>query len=240
MAGSCSQCGNKFTQKAWYCSHCGCGKSSCPECGASIGSKAEACSSCGAVRQQACEECESLIDADNTQCPECGYDAKEAKARSGKKRLAISGGIILVSFFVMSSISGALPSFLSIIGQIVALPGFLIGAYVGYQGISKINASNVTASDHMKTVSLFQDEEYGFFDSLQNTAESEGQGTGEPEHVRRERKRKKQIRKKRREHDLPSACPSCNSSWTEGGFEIYDDGNRVRCRECGHSEMLFG
>lgn len=140
----------------------------------------------------------------------------------------------------MSGIGSVLPSFLSFIGAVIALPGFLIGGYVGVQGLRKITTSDVTASDHMETVTLFQDEDYGFFDSLQNTAESTGQGTGEPDHVRRERKRKKQIQKQRREYDLPSACPSCDTSWTEGGFKVYDDGNQVRCQDCGYSKVLFG
>ncbi|WP_435183837.1 hypothetical protein [Halobellus sp. EA9] len=175
-----------------------------------------------------------------TECPECGYDANEAAKQSGKKRAVIGGVVIVLSYGLMSAISGALPSFLGFVGPVIAIPGFLVGGYVGYQGVTKMQAEEKTAADEDTTEELFRGDDYGSLDSITDAFAGENKGSGEPEHVRRERKRKRKVRKQRREHDLPSACPSCSADWTGGGFEIYDDGNQVRCRECGHSKMLFG
>jgi hypothetical protein len=197
------------------------------------------CEECGAVRKLACEECESVIRSTKAQCPDCGYDANEAATRSGKKRAGIAGVILVLAYGMMTAISGALPSFLSVIGPVLALPVFAVGGYFGYQGINRIRSDDGTAADRETTKTLIKDDDYGTLDSVSDLLEGDSKGSGEPAEVRRERKRKRNARIQRKNHDLPSECPRCNTSWLEGGFEIYDDGNQVRCEECGRSKLLF-
>lgn len=239
MTEKCGRCGKKFSSGDWSCTKCGRTRMSCAECGAGMKRDDNVCGECGAVRELACGECGDLIKATNSTCPNCGFDANEAATQAGKKRAAIGGIIIVVAYGLMTAISGALPDFLSAIGTVVALPVFLVGGYVGYQGVKKIQTEDKSAADRETTKQLLKEDDYGTLDNVSDLLEGDSKGSGEPAEVRRRRKRKRQARIQRKNHDLPSECPYCNTSWLEGGFEVYDDGNQVRCKECGMSKMLF-
>ncbi|WP_435183049.1 double zinc ribbon domain-containing protein [Halobellus sp. EA9] len=68
MGEKCLHCGQRFSRDIWSCTKCGWPREVCPECGSDVGREDKVCAECGAVRQRACEECESLIDATKSQC----------------------------------------------------------------------------------------------------------------------------------------------------------------------------
>jgi RNA polymerase subunit RPABC4/transcription elongation factor Spt4 len=88
----CSRCGSMFTGGEWMCSSCGRVRSFCPDCGAELNEGT--CPDCGAQKPASCAECQSLIDADVDDCPECGYNPGSTRRTVG----TVFQGISLLVF----------------------------------------------------------------------------------------------------------------------------------------------
>lgn len=242
----CGKCATTIDDDEWFCSYCGTKRERCPQCGTEYteasgqkGEPSRECPSCGVPRKAACTECEELIDATATVCPNCGTDAgEEARNRIGKNKkraVAFGLGIPIVGWLVLSG----LPSILT---WLLWVPLVLMGVVSGfwYRQKMKVNQSKLQSVSPAK------------FDLAEEQHESYNHRQKRKEEERKQKEFNKKLEKemeRERRTDLEMNCPECGQPWTiiesqvgdwnhVEGIEILKVENfgelEVQCSDCNH------
>lgn len=245
----CGECETTIDSDEWFCSYCGTKRGNCPQCGTEYaessghqGNAPRECPSCGLPRKAACSECEEIIDATATVCPNCGADAgEEARSRidKNKKRAAIFGIGIPIGVWVVAS---GLPSILT---WLIWLPLASMGVISGLWYRHKMN-------EYQNKLQIISPSE---FDIAEKKHESYNHRQKRKEKERWHKKLKKQLEQERRKREkkertvVDMNCPKCGQDWTiiksevgdwyhEHGVDMIGFTNlsdiEVQCSSCNH------
>ncbi|WP_135820730.1 zinc ribbon domain-containing protein [Halostella litorea] len=242
----CDRCSTTIQNDEWFCSYCGKKRPTCPDCGTDYSqaggdgsAPARQCPSCNLPRKAGCPECDAIIDATRTACPNCGNDAAEdRRGRTGKfktRAIVFGVGIPVGAWLLFSGLPG-------ILTWALWIPAAVMGGIGGlwYRQRMKVNADKI------------RQQFVGEFSAAQKQHESYNYRQEKKEQRKKERKRKRR-RERARRTVVDMNCPVCGHGWLvrEGQVADVHHGEgvniigseqygriEVQCNDCNHTRRL--